>query len=104
MFADFAPSLREMGWRSIIPLIAGQKRPAIAGWNAYNENSPSDEEIARWARFHFDAGVGLAFGPDQVIGIDLDFLEPIIAARGWEITCSILGETSLVRVGRPPKC
>lgn len=103
MFADLAPRLRERGWHSIIPIIAGHKRPAIAGWNACNKNPPSDIQIARWARLYSDGGVGLAFGPDHVVGIDLDWLEPGLAARGWQITRSILGDTPLVRIGRPPK-
>ena len=52
MFAELAPGLREKGWRSLIPIRAGQKRPAIAGWNACNKSPPSDMEFAEWARLY----------------------------------------------------
>ena len=103
MFAELAPKLRKRGWGSIIPVIAGLKQPAIAGWKIFNKNPPSNSQIARWARLYGDGGVGLAFGPDHVVGIDLDWLGPGPTARGCEITRSILGFAPLVRIGRPPK-
>lgn len=103
MFAELAPKLRKRGWGSIIPVIAGLKQPAIAGWKIFNKNPRSNSQIARWARLYGDGGVGLAFGPDHVVGIDLDWLGPGPTARGCEITRSILGSAPLVRIGRPPK-
>lgn len=103
MFAEIAAKLRAMGWNALIPLVAGQKRPAIGNWNHYNKQAPSDAEVARWMRLHAMGGIGLAFGPDKVIGIDLDWTDPDLARRGWDITKSIVGETPLVRVGKPPK-
>ena len=52
---------------------------------------------------YWNYGIGLAFGLDDVIGVDLDWIDPAIAARAWDITKDILGETPLVRIGRPPK-
>ncbi len=103
MFAEFAPRVRERGWQSLIPLRPGQKRPAIFKWNVFNKRPPTEAEFAKWMRIYWNYGVGLAFGLDDVIGVDLDWTDPAIAARAWDITKDILGETPLVRIGRPPK-
>ena len=103
MFAEFAPRVRDRGWQSPIPLRPGQKRPAIFKWDVFNKRPPTEAEFAKWLRVYWNYGVGLAFGLDDVIGVDLDWIEPAIAARAWDITKDILGETPLVRIGRPPK-
>ncbi len=75
----------------------------ICNWNVFNKRPPTEAEFAKWLRVYRNYGVGLAFGRDDVIGVDLDWIEPAIAARAWDITKDILGETPLVRIGRPPK-
>lgn len=103
MFAEIAPRVRERGWSAIIPIIAGQKRPAISAWNACNFAPPTDAEIACWGKIYPEYSIGLAFGPDEVIGIDLDWTDPDLAQRACDVTKDTLGETPLLRVGRPPK-
>ena len=82
-------------------------RREAAGASAIGTSSTSGRRprrrFAKWLRVYRNYGVGLAFGPDDVIGVDLDWIEPAIAARAWDITKDILGETPLVRIGRPPK-
>ena len=82
-------------------------RPEAAGHlpngNVFNKTAAERGGIRQMARIYRNYGVGLAFGPDDVIGVDLDWIEPAIAARAWDITKAILGETPLVRIGRPPK-
>jgi hypothetical protein len=103
MFGSLAPKLRDMGWQSLIPIKAGEKSPAISGWQLFNTLAPSDEQFDTWTRLNAKCGIGLAFGPDHVIGADLDFTAPDKAAEAHRIMEKTLGATPLIRVGRAPK-
>ena len=113
MFASLAPRLRAMGWLATIPLMppgrdrdgnpVNTKRPAITGWETFNSRAPTDPEISAWARFYPAGGIGLAYGPDRVVGIDLDWQDRETAAATWDIAQRILGPTPLIRIGAPPK-
>jgi hypothetical protein len=99
MFGALAPKLRDMGWQSLIPLIPHEKRPAISKWEQFNLRPPTDNEIEGWVAAAPGSGIGLAYGPDRVIAADQDFSDPQTAAT----VANIVGETPLVRMGRPPK-
>src|SRR5262245_15744147 len=103
MFAHLAPKLRANGWQSMIPIANPGKRPLESGWNYYNKFAPSDADIDRWADLYPSAGIGLAYGPDSVLGVDLDFIVPEVAAQANSVTYATLGTTDYVRVGRFPK-
>lgn len=103
MFKDLAPALRTMGWRAIIPLVPREKRPAVEGWEKFNLKPPADAQIEQWRKTFPNGGVGLAYGPDKVVGIDLDWTDRATAETAWRITLDILGPTPLVRIGRAPK-
>ena len=103
MFRELAPKLKANGWSAIIPVENPGKATFIKGWQHYNRCPPTEENIANWAAKFPNAGVGLAAGPDHVIGVDLDILDPVKADRAHNIACETLGETPLVRVGRAPK-
>ncbi len=103
MFRELAPKLKANGWSAIIPVENPGKATFIKGWQHYNRCPPTEENIANWAAKFPNAGVGLAAGPDHVIGVDLDVLDPVKADRAHNIACETLGETPLVRVGRAPK-
>jgi hypothetical protein len=103
MFASLAPKLRDMGWKSLIPLHNPGKRPIISGWEAYSQSEPTDFEINLWGTRYPDAGIGLVSGPDGVIAVDLDFLDATKSARALHIANDTLGTTPLVRVGQSPK-
>ena len=103
MFASLAPKLRDMGWKSLIPLHNPGKRPIISGWDAYSQSEPTDFEINLWAMRYLDAGIGLVSGPDGVIAVDLDFLDAAKSVRALHIANETLGATPLVRVGQAPK-
>lgn len=103
MFAALAPRLRERGWLSLLPLHNPGKRPIPSGWERHNVTPPADAQIEAWAATHPTAGIGLAVGPDRVLGVDLDFLEPAKADAARAITLETLGATPLIRVGLPPK-
>ena len=103
MFASLAPKLRDMGWKSLIPLHNPGKRPIISGWEAYSQSEPTDFEIQLWGTRYPNAGIGLVSGPDGVIAVDLDFLDTAKSARALRIANETLGTTQLVRVGQAPK-
>ncbi len=103
MFGAQAERLRDMGWSSIIPLRPGLKAPAIAGWERFSEAPPTDEQVAAWSHQFAGGGIGLAFGPDRVIGVDLDYLDAVKATEARSITERVLGPTPVIRIGRSPK-
>lgn len=103
MFAELAPRLLGNGWSSLIPVANPGKRPLIPGWNACNRAPPADHEIDAWCAAYPAAGVGLAYGPDGVLGVDLDFMDPEVAARADAIVREALGPNDCVRTGRLPK-
>jgi hypothetical protein len=103
MYRELAPKLKANGWSAIIPVENPGKATFIKGWQHYNRCPPTEENIVNWGEKFPNAGVGLAAGPDHVIGIDIDILDPVKADQAYNITCKTLGETPLVRVGRAPK-
>lgn len=103
MYGAQAERLRDMGWSSIIPLRPGQKAPAINAWERFNEAPPTDEQVAAWALQFAGGGIGLAFGPDRVVAVDLDYLDAVKATEARSITERVLGTTPMIRIGRLPK-
>jgi putative DNA primase/helicase len=103
MFAAHAPRLRERGWQSLLPLHSPGKRPIPSAWERHNLVPPNDAEIGAWAAHFPTAGIGLAVGPDRVLGVDLDFLDPGKADTARGIALEVLGPTPMIRVGLPPK-
>jgi hypothetical protein len=103
MFGRLAHTLRDMGWGALLPVVPGEKRPAISQWERYNEHAPSDLLIDHWTKTYPNCGIGLAYGPDGVIGSDLDFLVPEKAAVARAINDQHLGTSPMIRIGRPPK-
>jgi len=103
MFASLALKLRDMGWKSLIPLHNPGKRPIISAWEAYSQSEPTDFEINLWAMRYPGGGIGLVSGPDGVIAVDLDFLDAAKSVRALHIANDTLGATPLVRVGQAPK-
>jgi Bifunctional DNA primase/polymerase, N-terminal len=101
MFAELALRLRD--WGSLMPVANPGRRPLIPGWEAYNRAPPTDGEVEAWCTSYPNAGIGLACGPDGLLGVDLDFLEPAVAERGEAIVRETLGQSDCLRIGRPPK-
>jgi hypothetical protein len=103
VFADLAPALYANGFRSLLPIIPREKRPAFAKWQEFNQRNPTQFELSSWVAAYSGYGIGLAYGPDGVTGIDLDFTVADVAKLAYEIVVSMLGATPLIRVGLPPK-
>lgn len=96
MFARLAPTLRDNGWDPL-PIRPASKIPAVAEW----QRPASDSRLARWCGDYPDHSVGILCG--VVIGIDIDILNEVEAARVEALAVDALGPTPLVRVGQPPK-
>ena len=103
MYARLVPKLRDMGWQSLIPLKVGLKAPAITVWERFNVAPPTPRQIIEWCHVFSNGGIGLAFGPDQTIAVDLDFLDPEKAATARANMITAFGETPLIRIGQAPK-
>jgi hypothetical protein len=73
-----APFLQRL---SPIPIVPGEKRPRISGWDQYVERQPTSKELLAWA------GVGIVLGTVadcdrdlRLVALDVDhekFVEPV---------------------------
>lgn len=81
---------------------AGQAA-AHRGWEAHNLAPPTDRQIDARCTSYPNAGIGLAYGPDGLLGVDLDFVEPPVAAQVKDIVHEALGQSDCLRVARLPK-
>jgi hypothetical protein len=101
MFAHLAEKLADTGWQNCIPLVPGTKR-SLVPWRAHRVFIPTDEQRADWVESFPDAGVGCIIEP-HVVAVEADVLNVPIADRLGVLRDRILGQTPLVRIGRPPK-
>lgn len=72
IYARGASIYREAGWRGVLPLPPGDKKPPPKGFTGYDGEWPTDEQIGRWvADRPADANLGLRVDYG-FIGIDVD--------------------------------
>ncbi len=83
-FRETALPLLAAGY-SPIPIIAGTKRPALAGWQRLCDAPLSRDEIERFARSPSAYGVGVALGFNGLIAIDIDSDDAAITAAVREV-------------------
>jgi hypothetical protein len=102
VYEPFGTKLVERGWPAAIPLIQGEKRPAISGWQTYNTEVVSLEQAEYWARQFPNCGIGHAAG-HGLVGVDLDTDQETQAATAKFIADKYLGPTPMIRVGRHPR-
>src|SRR4051794_41216102 len=76
LFAAYAP----LYWRAnlpAIPLIQGQKRPAIGAWQGFGHRMPTELEQAAWLRQYPRGNIGLPAGPTSgIVFVDIDTEDP----------------------------
>jgi putative DNA primase/helicase len=95
IFADHARRYWELNLPAI-PLILGQKRPAISAWQEYACRMPTPEEQTVWLHAYADANIGLPLGPQSdLMVIDIDTTDPAITAA----LNSVIPASPWVRVG-----
>ena len=96
IFATFAPAY----WSRnipVIPLMAGQKRPAVEAWQMYSDAMPAAETRAKWLREHADGNLGLALGAQSgICMLDVDTDDPKVHA----LVDSLLPASPWRRYGR----
>ncbi|MGV8986055.1 MAG: bifunctional DNA primase/polymerase [Cypionkella sp.] len=95
-YAEVALKLLDQGYEPL-PILPGQKRPAMNGWTTVRID---EAQVEDWCREFGHCGVGLRTGP--LVGVDIDILEVDPAHQAAEIVKARLGP-SLLRVGRWPK-
>jgi putative DNA primase/helicase len=65
----------------VIPLLKGEKRPAISGWQQFCDRMPTEEEQADWLSRFPDGNIGLALGPcSGLVAVDIDSDDPLVIA------------------------
>jgi Bifunctional DNA primase/polymerase, N-terminal len=95
-YAEVALKLLDNGYEPV-PLYPAKKSPRPTGWTT----AIIDEaQVSRWIDEFPDAGVGIRTG--DVVGIDIDVLDPDIAHQMGQIVEAKTGAT-LMRVGLWPK-
>ncbi|NGQ93296.1 bifunctional DNA primase/polymerase [Rhodobacter sp. HX-7-19] len=95
-YGEVALKLLDNGYEPL-PLVPGTKRPCVKAWQ---QISIGEAQVRSWVRTFPNAGVGLRTG--NLVGIDIDVLDPDIAHQMGRIVEDRFGAT-LVRVGRWPK-
>ena len=95
-FCDAGLRLLDHGYAPI-PIVPGEKRPALARWTSVPIDVPT---VEAWVRQFPGHGVGLRTG--QLVGIEIDILDPDLAHQVEAIVRARLGDT-LLRVGLWPK-
>jgi hypothetical protein len=101
MYARLAEKLADSGWANCIPLVPGTKR-SLVPWRVHRVFVVTEDERAEWARRFPDAGIGYVTEP-HIAAVEADVLNPPVAERLAALADRILGQTPLVRIGRPPK-
>lgn len=93
----------------VIPIRPGTKKPGrlrrgewreYPGWSRHCDRPTTLQEIEVWATWP-EAGIGFAGG--AVVGVDIDVDDPEVALAVDRLARERLGDTPLLRIGRPPK-
>jgi hypothetical protein len=95
-YGEVALKLLDNGYEPL-PLVPGTKRPCVKKWQ---QISIGEAQVRSWVRTFPNAGVGLRTG--NLVGIDIDVLDPDLAHQMGQIVEERFGAT-LMRVGRWPK-
>lgn len=80
-----------------IPLVSGQKRPAIQGWQEMANRLPTEEEREIWLATFPNGNIGMPMGPASgLVAIDIDTDDPKVL----EVIDGILPPSPWERVGK----
>lgn len=70
-YFDYAERYFDAGWPGVIPIPAGQKKPAPAGYTGWTGEYPSWPDIQTWIDSRPASNIALRL-PGNVIGLDVD--------------------------------
>lgn len=96
LYGEIAAQLLDNGYEPI-PIAPSSKRPVVSGWTSARVDTAL---VDCWASEYPDFGVGLRTG--QLVGFDIDLLDPGLAHDVFSKAEQALGST-LMRVGLWPK-
>ncbi len=99
-YGESATRLLDLGY-SPLPIKPGTKSALVKGWNEFGARRPSLRTVEGWSRRFGDWGIGAATG--DLVGIDIDILDPAEAERMHRSAVEAFGDTPLVRIGQSPK-
>lgn len=95
IFLENAPKYWDKGLPAI-PLMRGEKRPAINRWQLFADSKPSDEEKAVWLDHFPDGNIGLPMGSSSgLVALDIDTDDPKVL----HVLNGLLPPTPWTRVG-----
>lgn len=92
IFATEAPRHWEAGL-PVIPLMEGQKRPAVHRWQLFADTFPTEDERRAWISTFNNSNIGLPMGPVAgLVAIDIDtddeavraVIESVVPASPWK--------------------
>jgi hypothetical protein len=94
----FAERYAEMGM-SVIPVIYGDKKPAVR-WEAYQTRSPTQDELLQWFGNGQARNIGVVCGKVSGNLLVIDFDSPEAYSRFFEGNAELERETPIVRTAR----
>lgn len=101
-FAEMARKAAANGY-SVVAVRPVTKDPIVKpDWRGRSLTRASANELENWANLYGNAGFGLATGK-FITAIDIDANEPARVEAIAAIARAVLGNTPLVRTGRPPR-
>ncbi|MDA8086634.1 MAG: AAA family ATPase [Nitrospiraceae bacterium] len=90
---DYARLYRLKGF-SIIPVVRGSKRPALASWKEFQERRATDEKIKAWFGNGSRNGIGIVTGViSGIVVVDLDGPEAVAFAKAHDFPPTPLAKT-----------
>lgn len=96
IFGTEAPKYWAAGLPAI-PLMAKDKRPAVARWQLFADTFPTDEEREMWLNTYAYGNIGLPMGPSAgLVAIDIDTDDPTVL----RVLNEVLPPSPWNRVGR----
>jgi len=105
---DLRLVLHRNGYRPVpvlgahVAMKAAGKRPMMKGWETVCA-SADEAEITRWSKAQRNCtNTGLLCG--DLVGVDIDVLDASHTDRLRSLAVEILGPTTLLRIGKAPKC
>jgi Bifunctional DNA primase/polymerase, N-terminal len=99
-YREAAARLLDNGY-SPLPIRPGTKAVLLTGWQLLGTRRPSLKTVAGWSRKFGGWGIGAAAG--DLVGIDIDLLDPDQADRTRRSALQAFGDTPLQRIGQAPK-
>jgi hypothetical protein len=102
-FWNAAGALWTNGWRGLIPIVPGDKRPIGSNWQRFADGGQTRDDLRRLAlHAGHGAGIGMVGGNGCTI-IDIDVLVPETSEFVRGVVEEELGATPLHVVGKAPK-